>query len=131
MKKLSILLMLVTVSMMSCSDDLRVTTLCDALVLWDDFYVADYIDDILEGLAPYPDYYDYIGHEENLLILIDELEIANDCLDASILCYACIYTWPPRTELLIEIVSDGIVSRRILDIATPENRPMYFVGMRE
>ena len=127
MKK--ILLLGFLISLFSCEVD-RLSPFCDALIAKDVTYVKHHVDDILEDLFPYPDYYDYTGHHYNLEMLVNELN-KDECLFAQIRCYGCIETFPLQSEVEIEINDGGYYWVRILDIATPHDSPMYFVGMHE
>jgi len=126
MKKLALLIPLLL--FFSCSDDLGFTNFCEA-TLDDDFdYMADYIDDIIEDLPPFPIPGDPLGHEENLFFLIDELRQQNDCLDVYIECYACIETFPPQSEIRIDVSDGGFSNAIIVDIATPDFDVMFVEG---
>jgi len=122
-------LLLAILLFVSCDDDLGITNFCDAVIVEDIDYVADYMDDILEDLEPFPGPRDFIGHEENLFFLVDELNRRNPCLDAFIECYACIKTYPAQSEILIDVYEDNFVTTKIIDIATPEFSEMYVDGM--
>jgi len=101
----------------SCEDGTGYTDFCDDLIVIDVDNIQSYVDDILDDLPPFPVQGDLLGHEEN------------PCLTASIDCYACIETFPPQSEIYVSIRDGGIVEERIIDIVTPDNRPMFFVGI--
>jgi len=113
----------------SCSDDFGLSNFCEAVISEDENYIEGYLDVILEDLEPFPVPGDFLGHEENLFILIDELQRRNDCLDAFIECYGCIETFPIQSEILIDVYEDGFVTTKIIDLATPEFGPMFYAGI--
>jgi hypothetical protein len=72
----------------------------------------------LSGNLPIPTAEDPIGHQQNLQNFVDRLN--DDCgLDASIVCYACIETYPVQSEVRVMVDSSGISVARVLDIVTP------------
>jgi len=112
----------------SCQRD-NLSGFCEAIIFEDSSYIREEINDILDDLSPLPDSFDSLGHEENLFYLIDQLNAENDCLVASVICYACIYTLPAQSEILIEVFDQGAVYAWVIDIATPIDDYMYFTGM--
>lgn len=118
---------LLLILLSACTKD-DLSPFCDALINKDISFVKNHVDNIANNLFPYPDYIDPIGHEINLQILADELSI-DPCLTASVLCYACIETYPYQSELLITINSESAFFQIIMDIAVPEDGSMYFVSL--
>ena len=116
-----------TLILVSCDLDFH-SDLCEAISYNDDHFVRDHIDDILDNMPPLPEFDDPLGHFYNLESLA--IEISKDrCADAVIVCYACIETFPPQSELHV-IIDDGryYVEKYII-IATPPESEMYFIGM--
>ena len=113
----------------SCTDD-YFSDFCDAVINNDAAFVRQEVDDILKDLSPIYNTSDNLGHFENILFLIDELN-RDDCLFASVLCYACIYTYPLQSEILIEVEEGNFYVRKVLDISTASDSEMYFVGMHD
>ena len=64
---------------------------------------------------------DRFGHKENLSILINRLNTQCTSINAELICYACIYTNPPQSEILVSTDSIGVTIKRIMDISTPED----------
>ncbi len=59
------------------------------------------------------------GHNKNLTILISRLNEHCQDLNAELICYACIKTYPPQSEILVQTDSLGTTVLRVLDISTP------------
>lgn len=81
------------------------------------------IDVMLDDLNPEPTTQDPIGHEENLSLFVELLNIQCS-VEASIECYGCIETFPVLSHILVSIDSAGISVIRILDIKTPADSLM-------
>lgn len=114
----------------SCERDNGFTDFCDAVVLDEDTYIREYLDEILEDLdTPEPSAIDPFGHERNLIEFVVQLNDNNDCMTASILCYACIETFPNQSEILINVIDGGVSVSKIIDISTPAGSDMYFAAM--
>lgn len=115
------------ISFFACED--TASKLCDELqadmVAFSTEQVKSTLDPWLQGQLPVPTEDDPIGHEINLQNFVDRL--SDDCgLEASILCYACIETFPPQSEVRVMIDSSGITVARILDIMTPDGDDVFF-----
>ena len=66
---------------------------------------------------------DPLGHQQNLESF--RLRLESECsLNALIVCYACIETFPVQSEIKIQMDSSGHQVHRILDIETPGNNVM-------
>ena len=76
---------------------------------------------LLLDLKPDPNTEDKFGHRENLIILVERINNICDNVSAELLCYACIYTLPPQSEVKLSSDSSGVEIARILDIKTPED----------
>jgi len=72
--------------------------------------VKDVLNPWLSELQPEPTSEDPTGHRENLSSFVDRLKSGCD-LDASLECYACIYTYPAQSEVNIMIDSSGHVMK--------------------
>lgn len=81
------------------------------------------IDDILDKLQPNPDVDDMRGHQDNLYVFKERLTEGCDYITA-VGCYACIYTFPPYSEIIVSLDSAGLSVNRTLDIVTPEGEVM-------
>ena len=110
----------------SCNDSRGAHPICEALNIEDVHTVERWIDAYADPLRPRPSVDDPIGHEANLVELVrllDEL----DCLSAEVICYACIETYPPISE--IRISTDE--NYKVVDLRTSEKGPMTFSGWHE
>ena len=68
--------------------------------------------------------FDPLGHSENLDNLVRKLNNQCMALEFTVKCYACIYTYPAQSEILVTF-PDGLI--RVLDISTPENGNLEFL----
>jgi len=78
---------------------------CDNLktgvINMDSGIVKSEINKFITELKPVVTNSDPFGHRRNLDILIERLNAHCDNMSAEIICYACIYTIPPQSEMLV------------------------------
>ena len=79
------------------------------------------VDKLLIDLQPSVTSEDALGHRQNINTFINRLITQCDGLDAELLCYACILTNPPQSEIRVTIDSAGTQIGRTIDILTPED----------
>ncbi len=113
----------------ACTDD-EFSDFCFAVLENDANFVRDEVNDILDHWDPEPTQVDGLGHEDNLYRLVDELN-EEYCLEAFVLCYACIETAPPQSELLVRVYDGYNIVEKVFDILTPNDGPMTFVAMHD
>ena len=113
---------------------------CEALRigLWDmeEDIVNTEINSLTADLSPEPITGDDLGHAANLEKLVERL---NECnrFDVSIICYACIETFPLQSEIRIWANYPGIDGalgiefERVIDILTPEDGILQAGGMHQ
>src|SRR4030042_5808524 len=95
-----LLSLLITITTVSCVKD-RSESILDCSVLLIAFQTNDTtrikieIDDYLSDLIPEPSSSDNEGHKKNTIQLISEINKCPD-IEAELICYACIYTYPSR-----------------------------------
>ena len=109
------------ISLSNCKDSN--VSLCDdirqGLVDFNLELVKPNMESMLIDYTPDPTSEDPAGHEQNLNDFIEELN--DECnLEASLVCYACIETFPEQSELRIQVDSSGTLVSRIVDIVTAE-----------
>src|SRR3990170_4537618 len=103
----NILILLIPVFLLAninCSDEITnpCKVLNDGLVNYDVEKVKQEIDEMLDDLFPSPIAGDEIGHHNNLETLVERLQ--TECgYEVEIVCYACVYTFPPQSEIVIEL----------------------------
>lgn len=104
--------------------------LIDGLLSYDIDRVESVFNSITNDLHPYVNEDDPIGHQKNFKILLARL---NSCelITSEMLCYACIKTYPPQSEILIKIDSSGQFVNRVVDILTPGDSLISFIGIHE
>lgn len=110
--------------LLSCNKEARsCETLNAALLAMDVPGVKGELDPWLAELLPTITQEDPTGHQQNLQSFRNRLE--NECsMEAGIVCYACIETYPVQSEISIALDSAGHQVHRVLDIVTPENNVM-------
>ncbi len=97
-----------------------------ALINYNDTIAREEMIELTHDLASEPIQSDILGHKENLDILVERLNKKCDEILASKLCYACIETNPPISEISIELDSLGTMISRVIDIDTPSNKDLKF-----
>lgn len=122
MKFLSLLIGCFFFLLLSCKQDGETCESLSAdLIEFKVSAVKDELDPWLGELLP--DQEDPDVHLQNLQSFIHRLE--NDCmLEGNIVCFACIETYPPQSEVSIMIDSSGHQTHRILDVLTPSDSVM-------
>ena len=122
MKLLSLLIVSVFFLLLSCKQEEETCESLRAnLIALNVSEVKSELDVWLGELSP--DHEDPDVHFQNLESFILRLE--SDCmLEGSIVCFACIETYPPQSEIRILLDSAGHQTHRILDILTPSDSVM-------
>ncbi len=117
----------------TCKKDVIENPDCESLrtglIELNDNIVKNEIEKLTADLHPQPYSEDLIGHMNNLQTLADR--ISSDCnqFTASVACYACIYTHPPTSEILVEFEYDGETYKIIIDIITSSEDILRFGGL--
>ena len=121
------------VSLISCEPDnnpVNTTADCDnlisALLSFNNDKIENEFIKITNNLYPESTDDDKLGHKKNFETLLNMLNQC-DSINASMICYACIETYPLQTELLIAIDSLGYKVNRIADIRTPDDNILTFL----
>ena len=108
---------------------------CDNLkagiINMDSDIVKSEINKLVTDLEPVITDSDNIGHKENLDLLIEQLNTQCDNVSAELICYACIYTNPAQSEILVTTDSLGITIDRVVDISTPKDARLYCVRIHK
>lgn len=93
--------------------------------------LANEINELTKDLEPTPSDSDGIGHEHNLEILASRINDQCNEIMTEILCYACIKTNPPQSEILVQTDSSGKQISRIIDILTPDDDILTFHAIHD
>ncbi len=125
--KLVIILFCCNLAFLTFSCDDEAVRICESLDVNITGLKAE-LNQRLSGLQPKPSEGDPTGHRDNLIFFVEQLKSGCN-LDASIECYACIYTFPAQSEVNIMIDSSGHVMKRVLDISTPESGVMTVINI--
>jgi len=83
---------------------------------------------LTSDLLPKPSDDDKWGQSENLDILIERLDKYN-CITATKLCYACIHTLPPQSEVKLIVTYNKDTKTRTMDLLTSDKEPLKYVGL--
>lgn len=96
----------------------------------DKLAIGNEISKLTPDLTPVPVSGDNIGHSANLETLIRRL---NQCeeISAQTVCYACIDTYPPQSEIIITTITGNREVLRVIDIKTPANGSLEFISVHE
>lgn len=81
------------------------------------------------GLTPKHSVVDPLGHRENLRELIERINSGSPQITADLICYACIKTNPPQSEIFIKVDSSGVTVERVIDIRTPVDDILTSLGV--
>lgn len=106
------------------------SALKNGLLLMDSDAVGSEVSKLTDNLQPLPSTEAEPGHLKNLQTIINEINTC-DGLSAELSCYACIYTLPPESEIIVMVDSAGNDVRRVLDIKTPLNDVLSFAGIHK
>lgn len=87
------------------------------------------VDILSDDLNPEVTENDQWGHKENIDLLIDRLNMECENISVGLGCYACIYTLPPQSELIISTDSAGVEIKRVIDILTPKDDILQYLGV--
>lgn len=93
--------------------------------------VKSEVNKLVTDLEPVRTDSDPIGHKENLDLLIERLNTQCDNITAELICYACIETNPPQSEILVTTDSLGTGIDRVVDILTPDDDTLYCLRIHE
>jgi hypothetical protein len=133
MKKLLVLLLFVGI--VSCEkkeiESINCDIFMDGLSSLNETIVKAEIEKLTVDLSPLPSSEDILGHSGNLQTLIDRLNSGCETYTASMLCYACAYTYPAQSKILIEFFVGGNKQSVTIDIHTPENDILRFAGIEK
>ena len=139
LKYVSVLITFLWIFILSCQRDYDILNVnwynldCDNLKIgiinMDDDIMKFEINKLTTDLKPNKTDDDRFGHTENLDLLINRLNIHCDKISSELLCYACIYTNPPQSEILVTTDSAGTMVNRVIDISTPDDDILSYVRM--
>ena len=108
---------------------------CDSLktgiINMDSRIVKSEVNKLVTDLKPTVTASDRFGHKENLSILISRLNTQCISIDAELICYACIESNPPQSEILVVTDSVGFPIKRVIDIFTPADSNLSCVRIHE
>ena len=108
-----------------CHDDI-----CEYIYNENDSLIQEEIARLTLDLLPKSSNDDKWGQSENLDILIERLNKYN-CIVATKVCYACIYTLPPQSEVKLVVTYNKEIITRIMDLLTGEEEPMKYLRLHD
>lgn len=126
------LILVVLVLVISCNnssepDALNCKSLAQGLVIQDTELVKAEISKLISDLEPKITNNDKFGHKENLSTLVNRINSQCSIINSEIICYACIETNPPQSEISVITDSSGISVRRVLDILTSSDQQLSII----
>ncbi|MCF8304196.1 MAG: hypothetical protein K9I94_13040 [Bacteroidales bacterium] len=101
----------------------------EGLVEMDEQKVAAEVNRAASNLYPVVSDKDQYGHKNNLNILITRIDDRCSEVEASLDCYACIETYPPKSKIKLAADSAGQNLTRTILILTPEDGLMSYSGI--
>ncbi len=123
MKKIGILVAGTLLLMLSsCEKKVNCEVLSDALLQYDQEKAKTEINKLCADLKPHGN----IGQKENLNTLVNRLQTQCGNMDVTLLCFACIETLPPQSEISVAMDSSSTTVCRIIDIFTPDDDILSF-----
>jgi len=81
------------------------------------------------NLLPIPSSEDRIGHKNNFEEIINQLKGNQKIISVDLSCYACIKTFPAKSEIVVTIDSIGVNITRVIVIDTPDDEMLRFSGI--
>jgi hypothetical protein len=117
----------------ACKGEIVQNPDCEKMIMGiidnDDLIVKTEIEKQTSDLFANPTAEDELGHADNLNTLVERLNSKCSNILTSLECYACIYTYPPISEIKLEFESGGEIQTAIIDILTPEDDILRYAGM--
>jgi len=102
--------------------------ICEYIYNENDSLIQKEIARLTSDLLPKPSNDDKWGQSENLDILIEKLDKYN-CIVATKLCYACIKTLPPQSEVKLIVTYNGEINTRTMDLSTSDKVPLKYIRL--
>jgi hypothetical protein len=98
----------------------------EGLIFGDEDAVEAEINSLCQNYPPAPVVGDDIGHEENLIAII--LELNNQCSGfvAELGCYACLESLPPQSVINFTLDSAGVEVNRYVNLWTSDGELMTY-----
>lgn len=107
---------------------------CDSLktgiINIDSRIVKTEVNKLVTDLKPNVTSNDRYGHKENVSVLMSRLK-AQCGIEAELICYACIETNPPQSEILVVTDSVGFPIKRVIDMWTSADSILSCVRIHE
>ena len=104
--------------------------ICEYICNGNDSLIQKEIARLTSDLLPKPSDNDKWGQSENLDILIERLNKYN-CIVATKVCYACIYTLPPQSEVKLGVTYNREIITKIMDLLTGDEEPMKYLRLHD
>ena len=119
------------INLLSCDKSNEVknidcSILTEALLNIDDEKFKSEINKLMIDLKPIAQENDIMGHKENFKKLITRLNSQCGNIEINLICYSCIKTEPPQSEIDITIDSSGVEVSRIIHIWTSRSEALVF-----
>jgi hypothetical protein len=100
----------------------------NGIINTDNSIIKSEISKLTADLSPKPSSNDEWGHSANFTTLITRLNACSQ-ITAESVCYACIKTLPPISEVLVKTDSAGVQVQRYLDFKTSEQSNLEIIAI--
>ena len=104
--------------------------ICEYIFNENDSLIQEEIARLTSDLLPEPSDDDQWGQSENLDILIKRLNQCN-CIVATKVCYACIETLPPQSEVKLVVTYNMELITKIMDVLTDDEEPLKYLRLHD
>jgi NCAIR mutase (PurE)-related protein len=112
----------------SSETDLNCENVKGGIINTDNAIIKTEISKLTTDLNPKPTANDEWGHSANFTTLITRLNACNQITAVSV-CYACIKTLPPISEILVKTDSAGVQVQRYLDLKTSAESNLEIIAI--
>lgn len=112
----------------STDSSLDCESLKKGIINTDNSIIKTEIAKLTADLSPKASVDDPWGHSANFNTLITRLNACSQITAVSV-CYACIKTLPPISEILVKTDSSGVQIQRYIDIKTSEQSNLEILGI--
>lgn len=96
--------------------------LTKAFINYNSETVRTELENLVADLKPNITKNDELGHKKNFETFVKRINSNSNNLISSLVCYACIYTNPPQSEMEFSLDSSGTKIKRMLNVVTSSDK---------
>jgi len=108
-------------------EQLNCDNFAEGIIRQDQDILSKEISKLVTDLEPNLSTDDKFGHKNNLPLLVERINSQCSNIESEIICYACIETNPPQSEIKVSTDSSVIQISRIIDILTSSEKNLTFI----